>query len=56
MKKVFVIIAIASLTSCGSETSTEIKSDSTFISVDSVKVDSVKVDSVSHSTSSESEL
>ena len=43
MKKVLAIFAIVALASCGNGTSTEIKSDSTAVAVDSVKVDSVAV-------------
>jgi hypothetical protein len=45
MKKVLAIFAIATLASCGNGTSTEIKSDSTAVSVDTVNVDSSSVDS-----------
>ena len=43
MKKVLAIFSIVALASCGNGTSTEIKSDSTAVAVDSVKVDSVAV-------------
>lgn len=51
MKKVLGIFAIASivvLSSCGNGTSTEVKSDSTAVSVDTLNVDStaVLVDSI----------
>jgi len=47
MKKVLAIFAILALASCGNGKSTEVKSDSTAVAVDSVKVDSsdVSVDS-----------
>ena len=43
MKKVLAIFAIVALASCGNGTSTEVKSDSTVVAVDSVKVDSAAV-------------
>ena len=43
MKKVLAIFAIVALASCGNGTSTEIKSDSTAVAVDSVQVDSAAV-------------
>ena len=43
MKKVLAIFAIVALSSCGNGTSTEVKSDSTAVAVDSVKVDSAAV-------------
>jgi len=43
MKKVLAIFAIVALASCGNEKSTEVKSDSTAVAVDSVKVDSAAV-------------
>jgi hypothetical protein len=48
MKKVLAIFAIVALASCGNGTSTEVKSDSTAVAVDTVNVDSleVSVDSV----------
>jgi hypothetical protein len=48
MKKVLSIFAIVALASCGNGTSTEIKSDSTAVAVDTVNVDllEVSVDSV----------
>lgn len=48
MKKVLAIFAIVALASCGNGTSTEGKTDSTAVAVDSVSVDSaaVSVDSV----------
>lgn len=50
MRKIVALFAIAATTmlaSCGNGTSTEVKSDSTAVAVDSVKVDSsaVSVDS-----------
>ena len=48
MKKVLAIFAIVALASCGNGTSTEVKTDSTAVAVDSLKLDStaVTVDSV----------
>jgi hypothetical protein len=48
MKKVLAIFAIVALASCGNGTSTEVKSDSTAVAVDTVSVDSsaVSVDSI----------
>ena len=48
MKKIVALFAIVALASCGTGTSTEIKSDSTAVVVDSTKTDStvVSVDSV----------
>lgn len=48
MKKIVALFAIVALASCGSGTSTEVKSDSTAVVVDSLKTDStvVSVDSV----------
>ena len=48
MKKIVALFAIVALASCGSGTSTEVKSDSTAVVVDSTKTDStvVSVDSV----------
>jgi hypothetical protein len=48
MRKVLAIFAILALASCGNGKSTEVKSDSTAVAVDSVLVDSaaVSVDSV----------
>ena len=45
MKKVLAIFAIVALASCGNGNgkSTEVKSDSTAVAVDSVKVDSAAV-------------
>jgi hypothetical protein len=43
MKKVLAIFAIVALASCGNGTSTEVKSDSTAVAVDTVNVDSVAV-------------
>jgi hypothetical protein len=43
MKKVLAIFAIVALASCGNGTSTEVKSDSIAVAVDSVKVDSAAV-------------
>lgn len=43
MKKVLAIFAIVALASCGNGTSTEIKSDSTAVAVDTVNVDSASV-------------
>jgi hypothetical protein len=47
MKKVLAIFAMVALASCGNGTSTEVKSDSTAVAVDTVNVDSsaVSVDS-----------
>lgn len=47
MKKVLAIFAIVALASCGNGTSTEVKTDSTAVAVDSTLVDStvVSVDS-----------
>jgi hypothetical protein len=48
MKKVLAIFAMVALASCGNGTSTEVKSDSTAVAVDTVNVDSsaVSVDSI----------
>jgi len=48
MKKIVALFAIVALASCGTGTSTEVKSDSTAVVVDSTKTDStvVSVDSV----------
>ena len=48
MKKIVALFAIVALASCGTGTSTEVKSDSTAVVVDSTKADStvVSVDSV----------
>ena len=48
MKKILAILSIVALASCGTGTSTEVKSDSTAVVVDSTKTDStvVSVDSV----------
>lgn len=43
MKKIVALLAIVGLTACGNGTSTEVKSDSTAVAVDSVKVDSTVV-------------
>lgn len=44
MKKIFVLLSIVALTACGGEgTSTEVKSDSSAVVVDSLKVDSAAV-------------
>jgi hypothetical protein len=43
MKKVLAIFAIVALASCGNGTSTEVKSDSTAVAVDTVNVDSAAV-------------
>lgn len=43
MKKVLAIFAIVALASCGNVTSTEVKSDSTAVAVDTVNVDSAAV-------------
>lgn len=43
MKKIVALFAIVGLTACGNGTSTEVKSDSTAVAVDSVKVDSTVV-------------
>jgi len=47
MKKILAILSIVALTSCGTGTSTEVKTDSTAVVADSTKVDStvVSVDS-----------
>ena len=47
MKKIVALFAIVALTACGNGTSTEVKSDSTAVVVDSTKTDStvVSVDS-----------
>jgi hypothetical protein len=52
MKKIVALFAIVGLTACGNGTSTEVKSDSTAVAVDSVKVDStvVTVDSAKAET------
>jgi|LauGreDrversion4_2_1035121.scaffolds.fasta_scaffold301597_2 hypothetical protein len=48
MKKIVALFAIVALASCGTGASTEVKSDSTAVVVDSTKTDStvVSVDSV----------
>lgn len=48
MKKIVALFAIVALASCGTGASTEVKSDSTAVVVDSTKSDStvVSVDSV----------
>jgi uncharacterized lipoprotein YajG len=48
MKKIVALFAIVALASCGTGTSTEVKSDSTAVVADSTKLDStvVSVDSV----------
>jgi hypothetical protein len=43
MKKIVALFAIVGLVACGNGTSTEVKSDSTAVAVDSVKVDSTVV-------------
>jgi hypothetical protein len=43
MKKVLAILAMVALASCGNGTSTEVKSDSTAVAVDTVNVDSAAV-------------
>ena len=46
MKKIVLLLSIVALSSCGSGPSTEVKSDSTTVVVDSTKVlDSTYVDS-----------
>ena len=47
MKKIVLLLSIVALASCGSGPSTEVKSDSTAVVVDSTKTDStvVSVDS-----------
>ena len=47
MKKIVALLAIVALASCGNGTSTQVKSDSSAVVVDSTKKDSavVKVDS-----------
>jgi hypothetical protein len=47
MKKIVAILSIVALASCGNgATSTEVKTDSTNVTVDSTKTDSLVVDSV----------
>jgi hypothetical protein len=55
MKKIVALFAIVALASCGTGTSTEVKSDSTAVVVDSTKTDStvVSVDSVKAEASAE---
>ena len=55
MKKIVALFAIVALASCGTGTSTEVKSDSTAVVVDSTKTDStvVSVDSVKAEAPSE---
>ena len=44
MKKIFALLSIVALTACGGNgTSTEVKSDSSDVVVDSIKVDSAAV-------------
>lgn len=44
MKKIFALLSIVALTACGGEgTSTEVKSDSSAVVVDSLKVDSAAI-------------
>jgi hypothetical protein len=45
MKKIVLLLSIVALASCGSGPSTEVKSDSTAVAVDSTCVDSTCVDS-----------
>jgi uncharacterized lipoprotein YajG len=46
MKKIVLLLSIVALASCGSGPSTEVKSDSTAVAIDSTKVlDSTSVDS-----------
>jgi hypothetical protein len=47
MKKIVALFAIVALASCGTGTSTEVKSDSTAVVVDSTKTDSTVVSVVS---------
>lgn len=42
MKKLLFVLAVA-LSACGGGSTTEVSSDSTSVSVDTIKVDSVKV-------------
>lgn len=42
MKKLLFVLAVA-LSACGSGSTTEVSSDSTSVSIDTIKVDSVKV-------------
>ena len=55
MKKIVALFAIVALASCGTGTSTEVKSDSTAVVVDSTKTDStvVSVDSAKAEAPSE---
>lgn len=43
MKKILAILSIVALTSCGTGTSTEVKTDSTAVVADSTKVDSTVI-------------
>ena len=40
MKKIVALVSILTLASCGSSTSTEVKTDSTAVVADSAKIDS----------------
>jgi hypothetical protein len=55
MKKIVALFSIVALASCGTGTSTEVKSDSTAVVVDSTKTDStvVSVDSAKAEAPSE---
>jgi len=46
MKKIVALFAIVALASCGTGTSTEVKSDSTAVVVDSVAAEAPKVEEV----------
>lgn len=43
MKKIVALVSILTLASCGSSTSTEVKTDSTVVAVDSAKADTAAV-------------
>lgn len=43
MKKIVALVSILALASCGSSTSTEVKTDSTVVAVDSAKADTAAV-------------
>jgi hypothetical protein len=43
MKKIVALVSILSLASCGGSTSTEVKTDSTAVVVDSAKADTAAV-------------
>jgi hypothetical protein len=42
MKKLLFVLAVA-LSACGGSSTTEVSSDSTSVSVDTIKIDSVKI-------------